>query len=291
MKIIHLTDLHLVPDGRSLYGLDPRARLEAAVADINRAHADAAAVVITGDLTHDGDEGAYRVLRDALAPLRPPVHLVAGNHDDRAALRRVFPEVAVDDAGYLQSVVPLPGARLVLLDSRRNDAGHGGLLCAGRLAWLDAILGAEDTPALLALHHPPMASGIVAMDAIAMEGAEDLAALIARHAGRVRHLFLGHLHRAMTGTWQGVGFSVLPGLNHQVALSLEATPDVVGCLEPPAYGVALVGAAGVTVHHHAFLEAAVSPRFWLTDPDAAAAPDVAALRAVEVPAGPAPGGR
>ena len=29
MKILQITDLHFVPDGRRLLGLDPRARLEA----------------------------------------------------------------------------------------------------------------------------------------------------------------------------------------------------------------------------------------------------------------------
>ena len=63
MKFIHLTDTHLVPAPRRLFALDPRARLTAAVADINRRHADAAMVAVTGDLTHWGEPGAYADLR------------------------------------------------------------------------------------------------------------------------------------------------------------------------------------------------------------------------------------
>jgi 3',5'-cyclic-AMP phosphodiesterase len=36
MKLIHITDTHLVEPGLKLYGLDPKARLDAAIADINR---------------------------------------------------------------------------------------------------------------------------------------------------------------------------------------------------------------------------------------------------------------
>ncbi len=35
MKLIQITDTHLVPPGERLYGLDPRARLEACIADVN----------------------------------------------------------------------------------------------------------------------------------------------------------------------------------------------------------------------------------------------------------------
>ena len=51
-KFIHLTDTHLANPGLKLYGLDPRARLDAAIADINQHQSDAAFAVVTGDLTH-----------------------------------------------------------------------------------------------------------------------------------------------------------------------------------------------------------------------------------------------
>ena len=41
MKLIQVSDLHFVPPGTLLLGLDPRARLAGAIADINRHHGDA----------------------------------------------------------------------------------------------------------------------------------------------------------------------------------------------------------------------------------------------------------
>ena len=38
MKLIHLTDPHMVPKGRKLFGRDPRVVLDAAIADINAHH-------------------------------------------------------------------------------------------------------------------------------------------------------------------------------------------------------------------------------------------------------------
>ena len=50
MKIAVLSDLHLGGPGVAVNGLDPAARLAAAVDAINRDHTDAAFVAIAGDL-------------------------------------------------------------------------------------------------------------------------------------------------------------------------------------------------------------------------------------------------
>jgi 3',5'-cyclic-AMP phosphodiesterase len=76
MKFVILTDTHLVPDGRRLYALDPARRLEGALHAINRDHDDLAFVILTGDLAHWGEQGAYEALKDRLAILRIPVVLM-----------------------------------------------------------------------------------------------------------------------------------------------------------------------------------------------------------------------
>ncbi len=77
MKIIQVTDLHLVTPGETLCGLDPLARLQACIADINRNNDDAALVIFTGDLSETGDEVTYRALSDELGKLIPPFRLNA----------------------------------------------------------------------------------------------------------------------------------------------------------------------------------------------------------------------
>jgi 3',5'-cyclic-AMP phosphodiesterase len=76
LKVMHLTDPHLTPPGETIFGLDPNARLQAAIADINAYHRDAALVLLTGDLSQDGNPESYAALRRAVdklecAPNRP----------------------------------------------------------------------------------------------------------------------------------------------------------------------------------------------------------------------------
>ena len=119
---LHLTDTHLMPPGRRLYGLDPAERLRAAVADIRRRHgpdgpAPAAFALLTGDLVHDPGAASYALLREILAPLPMPVHLLLGNHDDRALFRAAFPEAPVDPAG--SGNVPIAGSFVIRFPSRK----------------------------------------------------------------------------------------------------------------------------------------------------------------------------
>lgn len=261
MKFIHLTDTHLVPAPRRLFALDPRARLTAAVADINRRHADAAMVAVTGDLTHWGEPGAYADLRDALDQLAMPYRLILGNHDDRANFLAAFPESPTDSQGFVQWAEETEAGLFVFLDTL-IPGSDGGRLCEARLAWLEETLAAaKGQPVYLFLHHAPLDLGIPGMDAIRLQNADALLPLL-QAQGHLRHIFFGHIHRTIAGSWHGIPYSTLPGTNHQVLLQFHRK-DVPGSHEPPAYGVVLLRPDAVVMHVQAYLDD--SPRFEMTE--------------------------
>ncbi len=263
MKIVQITDTHLVPPGERVYGIDPVERMAACVDDINSHHADAAFCVLSGDLADRGDVATYRALEEVLRPLGAPYHLMVGNHDDRAALREVFPGTPVDDNGFVQCVLDTPRGRVILLDTV-VPGSHGGVFCAQRAAWLAARLDeAEERPVYLFLHHPPFAIGIPSLDRMRLA---DTGPLIEALRGRsnLRHLFFGHVHRPVSGAWRGIPFSATKGTAHQVALDFHTQSPVPKTREAPTYAVILLGADETVVHHADFLDrslisGAVSP--------------------------------
>ncbi|WP_299373822.1 phosphodiesterase [uncultured Tateyamaria sp.] len=256
MKFIHLTDPHVIGEGL-LYGQDPAERLARAVASINAEHGDADFVIVTGDMTHWGDGHAYARFSDEIRQLTMPVHLMIGNHDDTPSLMQTFPDVPRDENGFVQTAIETPHGRFLLLDTKARGT-HAGAYCAARLTWLAQQLETPD-PVFVFMHHPPFAVGIKAMDAIMMQDAEPFYEVIAPHKARIRHLFFGHVHRAIWGNWCGISYSCMRGLNHQVALDLDAPADrIQGNFEPPAYGVVLLGNDQVTVHLHDFADASQS---------------------------------
>ncbi len=263
MKILQVTDTHLVEAGKTIYGIDPRARLAACVADINARHADADFCVVSGDLTDSGSPEAYALLKSVLGELTMPVHLIPGNHDRREALLEAFPETPRDPDGFVQYALETPAGRFLFLDTV-VPGEHAGRYCERRCAWLAGQLDtAQARPVYIFMHHPPLEIGLPSMDRMALASPEGLIRTLEPYTN-VRHIFFGHVHRPVSGSWRGIPFSALRGTAHQVALDLETVSPVPKSREPPAYAVILVEAERTVVHLHDFLdesriEGAVSP--------------------------------
>jgi len=259
MKLIHLSDTHIVPHGNTLYGLDPRARFAAAIDDINANHADAALCVITGDLAHWGEREAYNTLANIAERLGPPTVLLIGNHDDRDAFRTCFPGALRDRNGFVQGIRVTEAATLVFLDTH-DGTTHAGRYCAERQAWLQETLSSIEGDIILFMHHPPLEIGISSMDPICLADRAEFANTIRPHASRIRHIFMGHVHRTISGHWMGIPYTIVRGTNHQVAPEFGPRgEDIIGSHEPPTYAVALIGTDSIAVHICEYLDR--SPRF------------------------------
>jgi len=259
-KFIHITDTHLVAQGQALYGLDPYRRLARCIDSVIAEHGDAALCVVTGDLADTGHPDAYRQLAQQLFPVR---HAVLGDRDPVIDVKNrgdVIDQVPVDANGFVQYEVAIGGYRGLFLDTNEPGVSHG-VLCEQRAQWLAERLAQSDEPVLLFMHHPAFALGIPSMDRIALLDPAPLRRALQGQEHRIRHLFFGHVHRPIFGSWLGIPYSTLRGTNHQVALRLDDTPKIGGSHEPPQYGVVLLGEDTVTVHVHDFLDR--SERFWL----------------------------
>jgi 3',5'-cyclic AMP phosphodiesterase CpdA len=252
MKLVHLSDLHLTAPGTLLYGSDPAERLARALTLIRRDHADATLCLLTGDLANAGHADAYAELARQLVDFPVPCHLIPGNHDDRAAMCAAFPTLLSDSDGFLQQSLSTPVGRFLLLDTL-NVGRASGRYDEARAGWLRAQLeSAREQPVFIAMHHPPFAVGIPSMDRYALRNTTLFEAALAGHESRIRHLFIGHLHRPIAGSWRGIPISGISSPNHQVALDLVScapSGDVPGCPGHPGFGVVLIDAERVIVHH------------------------------------------
>ena len=139
MKIIQITDTHLMPRGTELHGLNPCERLEACISSIKEFHADAEMCIITGDLTDQGLRESYEDSREILQQLPMPFHPLIGNHDHRKIFSEVFPEVPLDEYGFVQQMLETPLGSFLLLDTVEHGK-HWGSYCEKRGAWLQDVL-------------------------------------------------------------------------------------------------------------------------------------------------------
>ncbi|WP_375779158.1 metallophosphoesterase [Bradyrhizobium sp. ma5] len=255
MKIIQLTDPHLVPKGTLLRGIDPEARLRACLAEIEVHHFDAAALVISGDVTDLADRASYELFRDVVAEFAlPPLHITVGNHDRRSVFAAVFPEHLASD-GYAHRRFDLGDHVGLLLDTLTSGT-HSGAFDRLRLEWLRAQLADGHHPVLIFMHHAPVRVGLKRLDHIALQGEDEFWHVIAPFKSRIRHMFFGHMHRNVAGSWRGIPFTVAAGLTHQVMLDFQT--DIVRHIEvEPYFSVILVNGRDVVVHPHAIRDARI----------------------------------
>jgi 3',5'-cyclic-AMP phosphodiesterase len=217
--LVQLSDPHI---GATWAGEGSVEGLAAAVDAVRELRPQPDAVLVTGDLADHATDDEYEQLRELLAPLDAPLHVLPGNHDDRRALSRHF-GVPGSDGEPVQYSVDLGPLRLVVLDTT-IPGEDGGALDADRLAWLDSELAAApDRPTLVAMHHPPLVLGIPVWDAIGLRPAdrEALADVLGRHR-QVRRLAGGHVHRTITGEFAGRDVMTCPSTYVQARLDFTA---------------------------------------------------------------------
>lgn len=208
--VVHLSDTHLMAGNAPLGGrYDTAANLRATLAAVERTGIRPDALVFTGDLTDLGEPEAYAALRAEVEPfaqrLGAPLVWVAGNHDERPALREGL--LGADPTQEpVTGVWDLGGLRLIALDTSVPGWHHGDL-DEQQLEWLRETLS---TPAelgtLLALHHPPLPSHLPLFDILELRHQDALAEAIA--GSDVRGILAGHLHYSMSGMFAGVPVSV-----------------------------------------------------------------------------------
>ena len=204
---MQLSDPHI---GADWADGDPVAAFAAAVDCVRAMRPQPDAVLVSGDLADHGGDLEYEQVREVLAPLRAPIFALPGNHDDRETLRRHFglPGTGAEPVRYSVDLGPL---RLVVLDSTLPGEDPG-VLDGEQLAWLGSVLDASpEQPTLIAMHHPPLRTGILAWDAIGLadRSRRSLGEVLDGHR-QVRGIVAGHLHRTMVGELAGTSVLTVP---------------------------------------------------------------------------------
>ena len=203
-RILQITDPHVIaPPGLVSGQLNTPALMAAAIdsilADMEK-YGVIDAVLVTGDVTDDGALESFDWFRTQIERLELPYFLIPGNHDRRDLMRASFADQAfMPETGHINWMHDLPDLRLVGLDTLIPGQGSG-ILDQTTLEFLsDALRGRPDAPFLIAMHHPPFASGIRFMDELGLAGIEDLQRIL-HSAPNACRIICGHVHSMIVST-------------------------------------------------------------------------------------------
>ena len=254
MKIIQITDTHLSGvDRGNIYGLNPAYRLKRAIKSANQFHADAAFIVITGDLADVASDGAYEILSKIIKKSKIPVYPILGNHDMREAFSKFFPEYF--NGGFVQYAKEMDGKSFLFLDTLVEGERYGEL-CEKRLRWLKkALIKHRKQPLYIFMHHHPVDSGLYEMDVEAdFRSKEAFWALVDKRKN-IKHITFGHLHRIMHVSRGTLGMHATRSTTFQVAYQPYEKLEYLTNRERPTYAVMeILDEDILRVHHHEYLD-------------------------------------
>lgn len=184
MRLVQITDCHLLADlqGTSRKG-QPWRQLNIVVDRVRQLRPDA--LLVTGDIAQDETPIAYRHASELFASIGCPWFWIPGNHDQPELMEEWQPFHEELDLGEW---------RVLLLDSRVSGQ-PGGALGQEQLQQLAWHLEADERPALIAVHHPPVDIGSVWMDAIGLSDRDALWQTLTPYP-QVKAILCGHVHQA-----------------------------------------------------------------------------------------------
>jgi 3',5'-cyclic AMP phosphodiesterase CpdA len=155
----------------------------------------------------------------------------------------------------VQYAVEFEGLRLVVCDTV-EEGEDGGAYDEDRARWLAATLdAAPDIPTVVALHHPPIPSGIQWMDSPPDAPWIGRIEAVLSTRPQVIQTICGHVHRPYHGLFAGRPVSVSSATSLQLTLDQSAIdvmrPDgreiLIG--EPPGFSLLCWDRQRLTVHH------------------------------------------
>ena len=188
--LVQITDTHIHDQpGADFKGTRPDHYLRRILAHIKHSLSHVDALVLTGDITHDGSAAACRQLATLLDDIPCPVYLTLGNHDDEACIRQhlLNGHISMPDEIHL-------GQWQLLFADSHVPGMTGGRIAPASIEFINKRLEQRPQPALLFTHHPPLSINSRWMDDIGMQNGEAFVAEMLRH-DHLKAIVFGHIHQ------------------------------------------------------------------------------------------------
>lgn len=257
LKLVVMSDIHLLPPGEVKRGLDTSQRFAKAVEDVERLYQDADLCVFAGDLTEAADAEAYVLFDRIRSGSGVKQRALLGNHDSRPIYLKHGNEPMMDETGFVQGYEDIKGHRILMIDT--SEPGRQSLICEKRLTWIAARLGeARDAglKVVLLMHHNPAALQMP-VDTYRLEPADrqNLLQVLDASGADIRLILAGHCHIATAGSWGGYPCATINGNQHRVEPFLRGRTGQQACFSSPAqFAVVVSDGENCVVHFHNYIE-------------------------------------
>ena len=192
-SFIQITDSH-IDDDKLVMGVDSQANLDDIVSMISKQHYDA--ILISGDLAHNGTLKSYQKLQKILNPIKTKIYVLPGNHDDLSNLYQIF------NQSFLCNFI-IGCWEVITIDSVQVGKVSGRLSDEKLHSLSQQISSSNAKYIVLCLHHPPVSMQSGWDDRKSLENPEDLFNVIDQF-DNIKAVIWGHAHQSSKFNRNGV---------------------------------------------------------------------------------------
>jgi len=210
-SFIQISDSHIDND-KLVMGIDTQANLGDIVSMISNKNYDA--LLISGDLAHNGTLESYQKLQKILNPIETKIYVLPGNHDDLSNLSQIFSQ------SYLCNFI-LGCWEVITIDSVQVGKVSGRLNDEQLNSLSQQISSSSAKYIALCLHHPPVSMQSDWDDELSLENPEDLFAVIDQF-DNIKAIMWGHAHQCYKSNRNGVKLFSCPS----TALQYDGQPGI-----------------------------------------------------------------
>ena len=201
---LHLSDFHLVEDetalSRAFNGKHILEKTVDKIIDRKKDFGSLDGVIITGDISDDGSKASYSDAYNILKELNLPLLAIPGNHDLRKPMMDFFAkDTGIHSSEFFDWVYETNDTLVIGLDTLVEGHKHGMLRSESLNLLFEKLNQPTEKNIILAIHHPPINTGIPFMDGIGLKNSKELSACL-DVAKRPIRILCGHVHGIYHGS-------------------------------------------------------------------------------------------
>lgn len=225
LRFIQLSDLHLLGNAEdSLFGKNPLESLKEIIHKIKTLSTQPDFLLLSGDMTHKGEENAYYLLEELLKPSGIPYYWLEGNHDNKAIMQKLEATLSVNPNRSFEH----QGVYFILLDSVSEDKPHGEFSEETLKFLAKELEKSKSMPCVIAFHHHILPTNCPWIDRSMLQNTTTFFDIATAYS-HIEVVLHGHIHNSLLQKEQGLSILSAPSTAFQFDLTTTSfeKPDKV----------------------------------------------------------------
>jgi 3',5'-cyclic AMP phosphodiesterase CpdA len=257
LRFIHISDTHIGPtDDFTLQIVNTAEKTKQLINSINSLTFKPSFVVHTGDITASPDKESYEHASQIFRSLKHPIYFVTGNHDRSSLIHQYLQFPSKQDLTTNKELLTYTfdqnGIHFVVVDGRASDEMDPmGQISDEQMDILSNELKKDYESIILFIHYPAFSVDCPwVLERMLLVNGEDFHNLIVKTKGKVKSVFLGHVHRSVQVIRDGILYLSAASTCFNFGINPDETKPLILPIGTPSYNLVTITNNSVIVKNY-----------------------------------------